>query len=123
VFGIRYLAEMKAQKRREVAYQASLRSYQQVLKPGMTRKEVEAYLHGKNISFSQMCCAGKNSKNSLDDLAKIGEEKAPWFCSENNIYVAFQFTDHPEQKETRLQASDLDTLHAVTIFRWLEGCL
>lgn len=123
VVGIRHLTEMKAQKGREVAYQTALHSFQQVLKPGMSRKEVEAYLRGKNISFRQMCCVEKNSKNSLDDLTKIGEEKTPWFCSENNIYIAFQFADRTEQKETRLRASDLDTLQAVTIFRWLEGCL
>jgi hypothetical protein len=126
-FGVRYemkvRAETQAQAKRETTYQAALRSYQQTLKPGMNRKEVEEYLRLKNISFRQMCCVEDHSKKSWDDLTKIGEEKAPWFCGDNNVYIAFQFTDHPEEKETWWRANDLDGLRSVTIFHWSENCL
>lgn len=126
-FGVRYemkeRAETQAQAKRETTYQAALRSYQQGLKPGMSRKEVEEYLRLKNTSFRQMCCVEDHSKKSLDDLTKIGEEKPPWYCNENNVYIAFQFSDHPQEKETWGRADNLDALRTVTIFRWLEGCL
>ena len=88
-----------------------------------SRKEVEAYLRQKNISFLQMCCInGDNSKHALDDLTKIGQEDAPWFCSENNIYVAFQFDDKGRHGP-HWDANESDVLSKITIFRWLEGCL
>ena len=44
-FGIRHnfrvRAETQAQAKRETTYQSALRSYSQILKPGMKRKEVE----------------------------------------------------------------------------------
>jgi hypothetical protein len=72
-----------------------------------------------------MCCVDSTEtarRDSRDDLVKIGTEDAPWFCSEKNVYVAFQFTDH-QQRRGMPKADDLDTLKAVSIYRWLEGCL
>jgi|SRR6476660_8054619 len=122
-YEIKVRAETQTQAKRETTYHAALHSYQQVLKPGTSRKEVEEYLRLKYISFRQMCCVEDHSKNSWDDLTKIGEEKAPWVCGENNVYIAFQFNDHREEKETWWRANDLDTLRSVTIFHWLENCL
>jgi len=122
--GMQHRLNKQAQEKREVAYQSALGSYAQVLKPGMTRKAVEDYLRGKNVKFRQMCCVDPKdfSKGSWDDLTKIGEEDVPWVCRENNVNVAFQFTDH-EEHEVRWQAHDLDTLKALTIYHQLEGCL
>ena len=54
-FGVRYemkvRAETQAQAKRETAYQAALRSYNQILKPGMKRKEVEDYLRVNKTEF------------------------------------------------------------------------
>jgi len=50
-----------AQKEREIAYQASLRSYSKTLRPGMTRKQVENYLQTNNVKFQQMCCIHESS--------------------------------------------------------------
>jgi hypothetical protein len=118
--GPRYALKKKARQKREAGYESTLLSYSQVLKPGMNRKEVEDYLHGKNITVRQMCCVAANelSKRSWDDLTKIGQEDAPWFCSENNVYVAFQFNDHG-QHGPHEDANDLDTLKAVSIYHWL----
>ena len=90
VVGIRYELRKKAQKKREAAYASSLHFYTEELKIGMTRKEVEEYLRAKNTTFMRMCCVDfSGSRASLDDLTRIGQEDAPWFCSENNVYVAF----------------------------------
>ncbi len=109
----------QAQRKREEAYQSALRSYSEVLRPRMTRKEVEDYLRSRGIEFRQMCCIDERS--AFADLVRIGKEGAPWYCSEQNVYVAFQFAA-VEPHET-WKAYDSDTLKRVTIFRWLEGCL
>jgi hypothetical protein len=127
--GVRYemkvRAETRAQAKREIGYQAALGSYSQVLKPGMTRKEVEGYFHAKNISFVQTCCVestGFSKKHSLDDLVEIGKDAAPWVCRENNAYLAFEFIDQG-QHGTAWDSNDADTLKAVGIYHRLEGCI
>ncbi len=64
-----------AQKKREAAYQATLQSYSDVLKPGMTRKYVEDYLRSKGVTVQHLCCV--DEKSALADLSKIGKEKHP----------------------------------------------
>jgi hypothetical protein len=128
-FGVRYKvkvrAEARAQAKREIGYQAVLRSYSQVLKPGMARKEVEGYFHAKNIDFVHTCCVdptGLSKKHSWDDLVEIGKDAAPWFCRENNAYLAFEFIDQ-EQHGTNWDSNDADTLKSVSIYHRLDGCL
>jgi hypothetical protein len=125
VFGIRDGLKTQARKKREAAYQTALDSYTQVLRPGMTRKVVEDYFHGKNVEFQRMCCvdASEHSRrNSFDDLTKIGSEEAPWFCSEHNVYIAFQFIDQGQHKGF-YSANDVDTLRVISVYHWAEGCL
>jgi hypothetical protein len=109
----------KAQKKREAVYQATLQSYTDVLRPGITRKYVEEYLRSKGVSLQQFCCV--EEKSALADLLKIGTEKHPWYCEEHNAYVAFQFAAVEPHKPW--EAYDSDTLKSITIFRKLEGCL
>jgi hypothetical protein len=123
--GIRHGLKLQAKRKREAAYQSALLSYTQVLKPGMTRKEVEEYLRARNVDFAQMCCVvgiQVHPKHSLDDITKVGQEDAPWFCSEHYVFVAFQFEDHGEYKSI-LGADDKDILKSVTIYNQLGGCL
>jgi len=61
-------------------------------------------------------------KHSLDDITKVGQEDAPWFCSEHHVFVAFQFEDHGRYKSI-LGADDKDILKSVTIFDQLGGRL
>lgn len=121
---IHNVRENRAQRKRNVVYQMTLRSYSEVLKPGMTRKEVEDYLRARNTPIRQMCCVGRKklSRSVYDDLAKIGQEDAPWFCSEKNIYVAFEF-DGTEPRAPAWAAEASDKLTTVTLYPWLEGCL
>jgi hypothetical protein len=107
-----------AQKKRETAYQATLQSFSDVLKPGMTRKYVEDYLGSKGSSVQPFCCIEDSSV--FADLLKIGEDKHPWYCSENDVYIAFQFVAVEPRKPW---VGELDTLKSITIFRRLEGCL
>jgi hypothetical protein len=110
----------RAQEKREITYQSALRSYSEVLKPGMTRREVEDYLRAKNIDFSQMGWV-EDERTAYADLTKIGKEHAPWYCEHHNVYVAFQFAAVEAHKPA--EARDLDALKKITIFHWLEGCM
>jgi hypothetical protein len=125
IVGVREIVKGQLRNKREVVYQATLESYQQVLKPGMTRKRVEDYLRARHQTFTQSCCVDTKEfrKHSWDDLAKIGAEDAPWFCSENAIYVAFQFADSPVPHKEMWRADDLDILETVAIYRRPEICL
>lgn len=124
VVGVRRVREKQAQKKRDEAYEAILQAYSAALMPGTARKDVESYLRAKNVAFQQMCCVERKafSDGVYDDLVKIGQEDVPWFCSENNVYIALQFagTGHPKMTP---DADPLDRLRAVTIFHWLAGCL
>jgi hypothetical protein len=125
IIGILHIVKGQMQKRREVVYQTSLQSYQQVLKPGMSRKDVEDYLRERKQKFTQSCCVDPKEiqKRSWDDLVKIGSEGAPWYCSENAVYVAFQFADSSLPRKDMWSADDLDTLKSIAIFHRLENCL
>ena len=124
ILAIRYVLEERThaeQKVREAAYQSALRSYTQVFKPGASRKQVEGYLHGREIDFRQMCCVGRRNTETYDDLVRIGQEDPPFICEGKNIYVAFQFSGREPLDIPKANATD--KLDEITIFRWLEGCL
>ncbi len=71
-----------------------------------------------------MCCVDRRtySLGIYDDLIKIGQEDAPWFCNEKNVYIALQFTGQSRADPTP-EAVPSDTLKTITIYHWLEGCL
>jgi len=116
-FGVRYelkvRAETQAQAKREMAYQSTLRSYNQVLKLGMKRETVEDYLRFNKTEFLRL---------SLDDLTKIGEDEPTWVCGRTGVYVKFQFIG-VGQRELRFDANDEDTLDEIKIFHWGNTCL
>lgn len=113
--------EERARKKRESQYQAALTSFSESLKPGMTRKDVEGYLSQKKLKFQQLCCVTED-RGTWDDLTQIGkDEYVPWFCSEHNVYIAFQFK--PRIRPELPNAQPTDILTAVTVYKQLEGCL
>jgi hypothetical protein len=77
-FGVRHVLEERAQRKREVAYAKTLRSYSEVLRTGMTRKDVEEYLSTRNAPFRHMCCVDRKefSRGVYDDLVKIGQGRS-----------------------------------------------
>lgn len=113
---------------REAYYHTVLAKYTSRLKPGMTREQVEQHLQTDGTRFRQMCCVANSRGEHVrivgagwDDLVKIGEESAPWFCSENNVYIAFEF--NPKSRGELSETNVSDVLKRVSVFHWLEGCL
>jgi len=111
----------EAKRERELGYRAALRAYSNDLKPGLTRREVEDYLRTRNARFTNICCVGK--ENYYADLFKIGEERAPWYCSEGYVYVAFEFSAVEKHDLASFFAKDSDVLKQVEIYQPGTGCL
>ena len=56
-----------------------------------------------------------------DDLVKIAEESVPFVCTENNVYIAFEFNPKSQGDEANTNGSDI--LKRVSVFHQLEGCM
>lgn len=108
------------EKLREHRDQAILQSYSQQLKPGMTREQVESYLHLKGIQFGQICCFDEQS--AYADIVKIDSRKAPWFCGRDTIYIALQFAAVKPRPDTDM-TDPSDDLKSISIRPMLEDCL
>jgi type II secretory pathway pseudopilin PulG len=110
---------------REAAYQATLRSYSEAMKPGTTRKKVEEYLKRDGKSFHRFCCG--DSHNAWNDVAEIGRESAPWYCSDHYVYLEFEFLSTETYQSTGKyhfpEAHDSDALKNVRISHSFGGCL
>jgi hypothetical protein len=90
------------------------------------REQVERYLQTNGKGFKQMCCVanfkGKYvsfDRAGYDDLVKIAEESVPFVCSENDVYIAFEFNPKSEGERSNTNGSDI--LKKVSVFRQLEG--
>lgn len=109
----------REERKREAVFQETLRSYQEALKPGMTRKQVEDYLNSKDASFTRTCCIDQEGRFAAD-ITKIWQGKPPWYCNDNSMYVAFQFTT-PALAAT--SSDPKDVLDKVMLYQHLGGCL
>jgi hypothetical protein len=62
---------------RNAEYNKILKSYSDVLKPGMKRSDVETYFTmSRYVSFSH----GMGSRGAYDDMVAIAHEKEGWVC-------------------------------------------
>lgn len=116
VFGIATLLEKQAAGRRELTYEATLRSYQTTFAPGMRRSVVESELHKAGAQFGQLW--GYNQ--SWADRILIGKEHAPWYCSEENVYVVLEFNERHNSHDA---ADQEDILQSTTLMQQDERCL
>ena len=105
---------------RHAFYESVLRSYTEKFKPGAVRAQVETYLRHDGKQIVHMCCMN-TTHNAYDSLTKIGEERAPWYCSEHGIYIGFEFRAQGAHKFP--EAHDSDELTGIRIYPWSTGCL
>jgi hypothetical protein len=101
------------EQKREALFSSALSSYSKDIEPGMTRGDVENYLVAKAIPFE---------KSATADLVQIGQEPAPWFCSEVNVYIAFDF-EAIEPHSRAYQPYATDVVKRVHIYSRPERCL
>jgi hypothetical protein len=103
--------------RRNAQYDRILKTYTEVLKPGMKRSEVEAYLiKSKHVSFKQECCV---ESKAWTDLVAIAYKQG-WVCQEEVVNVAFQFA--ATEPKTNLYVGDPED-RLVGIYLNRPGCL
>lgn len=68
---------------RDAQYHATLKTYSDMLKPGMKRSDVENYfIMSRYVSFNRM---------DSEDIVDIAREKEGWICQEQLVYLAFDF--------------------------------
>jgi hypothetical protein len=116
---VRKITRDAARRKREIRYTVAFKAYSQALHPGMKRKDIEEYLRSRNTKFSWIFTAfGGRRVSQYADIVKIGEEAAPWYCSEAYVYVAFEFAPVRDFRQT-----DSDVLQRVEMFRPYTGCL
>lgn len=120
-FAVRNVLKARAQKKREVEYQSALAFYKENLTLGMSRKDVDSYLRAKHVSFSQTCCF--EARGAFADLVKVGEEDAPWYCSETYAFIALEFAATEPRQSPSAPPNEMDVLKTIAIERRLEGCL
>ncbi len=77
------LAHVVGIARRNAQYRATLKTYSDVLRPGMKRSDVENYfIMSKYVSFN---------RGASEDVVEIAHEKAGWVCQEQVVYLTFEF--------------------------------
>ena len=103
-----------------LATEAAIRAYSQALKPGITRRQVQDYLHSRGVNFFERCCVEPRAAFSI--LVKVGQEDAPWYCSEWPDYVAFEF-NATAPSDPRAKPGGSDVLKIVHLTSNGEGCL
>jgi hypothetical protein len=108
----------RARQQREAVYQSVLRSYQAAVAPGTPREQVERYLESNAVHFERLCCT--SSEYTASDIAKIGEEPSPWYCSRNLVYIEFQFSTGTNNY---VQSDPSDRLKKIAFNQKVEGCL
>ncbi len=111
----------------DAQYSSALSAFLRDLKPGVSRKEVEDYLHTRNLEFARACCAATilNSytpnralMDAYDDWVPLREEWRPWPCGGAYVYIAFEFKGlQPHSSSRRIAADDRDTLEGIHILK------
>jgi hypothetical protein len=93
---------------RNAQYNATLKTYSDVLKPGMKRSDVENYfIMSRYVSFN---------REDSEDTVEIAHERAGWLCQEQLVYLTFEF-----EPKKQLVADPGDSL--VRIFLNRSLCL
>jgi len=91
---------------RAAQYHAILRTYSDVLKPGMKRSDVENYfIMSKYVSFN---------RQASEDTVEIAHERAGWICQEQLVYLTFEL-----ESKKQLVADPEDSLVRISLNRSL----
>ncbi len=124
LYGYHRLAEDRGRRERQRAYEEAVVSFRRALPKGTTRQQVVSYLQRGRRPVVSMCCMQPSRPphtRVLDVLTKVGVERAPFHCSEHNVYVGFEFA--PPQDGRTSDEEPSDRLVDVRLYHWFLGCL
>ena len=119
-------------KHDDTHYNSALSPYVRDLKLGVSRKEVEDYLHARNIKFQRRCCTATDLisdtgnhilADAFDDWIPLREEFRPWPCGGAYVFIAFEFEGlRPYSESGHVTADERDTLEAIHIVKANDDC-
>jgi hypothetical protein len=113
------IAVRYVQRQNSANLAAALSNYEQSLRPGMSRKDVEDYLRTRGITFLEQCCNGVPG-SAFSVLIPVGKEGAHWYCETVPDYVSLEFVA-TEPHEPGAGPSNSDVLREVHLTR--GGCV
>jgi hypothetical protein len=115
-----HLRRARLKRERAAAYQQALLSYTSAIPLDSTRERVESELRRRGAPYE--LGPAFDGMNAYSDLVRIGTEPAPWYCSENNVYIKFAF-DAAKPSLDSPSESESDILRSIEVTPWLTGCL
>ena len=118
-----------ARAAREVRYAVAATSLQQVILPGMHRREVESILQSRSLPFELRSGAGTH-----DEIVPLGHEPSPrWACNWEQVQLLITFapavsspapTAKPNSNSSGFsQASPDDRVKSLALDHWLRDCI
>jgi hypothetical protein len=99
--------------KREVFYRERLEQYSLILKPGMTRREIDDGLNRRGISFIT---------RSGDDLIELAHEPSPHCCCSYELISVAVYYESPRSNPD-FTYKPTDRVRAVDLDRWPQDCL
>ncbi|CAN5601965.1 hypothetical protein BH10ACI4_BH10ACI4_21250 [soil metagenome] len=103
-------------KQRQTQYEAALATYQNDLRPGQTRAQVDAVLAARNLPIEEL----RLDSNSWDKVVRIGREHSiHWYCAFDDIDIRLQFNASAPDAP----ASPADSLSLISLYTRPRDCL
>ena len=103
-----FVRAKQKEQQRQASYRAKVDAYRSILKPGISREQVEAYLRQTGAPYQRTCCEA----GVFSDLARIGHEAPGWVCRSWDVYVEFSFASTDEKEAA---AAPEDTLKQISM--------
>jgi hypothetical protein len=114
--------EAKRRAVRQLKYEGEASSLEQVIRPGMQRREVDAILKNQAWKFTL------RGRNEIVPLAR--ESAAEWYCSWNQVQVLIEFTPGVTSEISAtsdpydpLNPRADDRVKSIGIDRWAQDCM
>jgi tRNA(Ile)-lysidine synthase TilS/MesJ len=105
-----FMRAKQKQQERQGSYRAKVDVYRSILKPGITREQVEAYLRQTGAPYQRSCCEA----GDFSDRTRIGHEAPGWVCRNWDVYVEFKFAGAAGNEAA---AAPGDTLQQIDLFQ------
>jgi hypothetical protein len=101
-----FVRAKQKEQQRQASYRTKVDVYRSILKPGITRQQVEAYLRQTGAPYQRNCCEA----GVFSDRTPVGHEAPGWVCRSWDVFVEFKFAGKYQSAaapEDMLQKVDL----------------
>ena len=105
-----FVRAKQKEQQRQASYRAKVDVYRSILKPGITRAQVEGYLRQTGAPYQRSCCEA----GVFSDRTRIGHEAPGWVCRNWDVYVEFKFAGKDGNERA---ATPEDTLQQIDLLQ------